>query len=116
MATKEADFIAIAFSKTFLVTVTKKVQPQILITVKERMSKTKIDPAGMVTYFIIYEIVSGHFIHMEKLEALTSEIEEEVVEKTSPDNKRGLIFNLKTCGEGCMPAKTRELFGTTMRI
>ncbi len=133
VATKEVDSIVMAFSKTFLVTVTKKVHQQILTTVKERMNKTKIDPPSIVTYFIIDEIVSNHFVHLEKLEVLTSEIEEEVVEKTSPDTlkgifklksklisfnkllwyERGLIFNLKTCGEACMPSRTRELFNTT---
>ena len=133
VATKEVDPIVMAFSKSFLVTVTKKVHSQILTTVKERMSKTKIDPPGMVTYLIIDEIVSSHFVHMEKLEDLTSKIEEEVVEKTSPETlkrifklksklisfnkllwyERGLIFNLKTCSDGCMATKTRELFNTT---
>ena len=133
LATKEVDPIVMAFSKNFLVTVKKKTDLQIFNTVKERMSKTKIDPPAMVTYFIIDEIVSSHFVHLQKLETLTSRIEEEVVEKTSPDTlkkifrlksklisfnkilwyERGLIFNLKTCGEGCIPSKSRDMFSTT---
>jgi magnesium transporter len=133
VATKDVDPIVMAFSKTFLITVKKKADKDIIGTVKERMSKTKIDPPGMVTYFIIDEIVSTHFVQLEKLETLTSRIEEEVVEKVSPDilkkifrlkskiisfNKllwyeRGLIFNLKSCGDGCMPAKARDMFSTT---
>jgi magnesium transporter len=133
IATKDVDPIVMAFSKTFLVTVKKKADQQILSTVMERMSKTKIDPPALVTYFIIDEIVSSHFAQLEKLETLTSRIEEEVVEKINPDTlkkifnlksklisfnktlwyERGLIFNLKTCGEACMPAKSRDMFSTT---
>jgi magnesium transporter len=133
LVTTEVDPIVMAFSQNFLVTVKKKVDLQIFNTVKERMSKTKIDPPEMVTYFIIDEIVSSHFVHLQKLETLTSRIEEEVVEKTSPETlkkifrlksklitfnkilwyERGLIFNLKTCGEECMPSKSRDMFSTT---
>jgi magnesium transporter len=133
VATKEVDPIVMAFSKIFLVTVTKEINGKLLTTVKERMSRTKIDPPGMITYFIIDEIVSSHFVHLEKLEALTSKIEEEVVEKNTPETlkrifklksklisfnkmlwyERGLIFNLKSCGDGCMPEKSRVLFNTT---
>jgi magnesium transporter len=133
LVTKEVDPIVMVFSKNFLVTVKKKVDQQIIDTVKDRMSKTKIDPPAMVTYFIIDEIVSRHFIHLQKLETLTSRIEEEVVEKTSPETlkkifrlksklisfnkilwyERSLIFNLKTCGEACIPSKSRDMFSTT---
>ena len=132
-ATKEVHPTVMAFSKNFLITVFKKADQQIIDTAKERMSKTKIDPPAMVAYFLIDEIVSSHFVNLEKLETLTSRIEEEVVEKTSPDTlkkifklksklisfnktlwyERGLIFNLKTCGEACMPRKSRDLFSTT---
>jgi magnesium transporter len=132
-ATKEVSPIVIAFSKTFLVTVKKKTDTQILATVIKRMSKTKIDLPSVVAYFIIDEIVSSHFLQLEKLEELTSLIEEEVVEKVGPDTlkkifnlksklisfnkmlwyERGLIFNLKTCGEACVPAKSRDMFNTT---
>ncbi len=125
--------IVMAFTKDFLVTVEKKPESKVLAIAKERMSKTKIDPPAMVTYFIIDEIVSSHFTHLEKLEHLTEQIEEEVVEKTAPETlkkifnikarlitfnkmlwyERGLIFNLKTCGDSCMPAKARDLFSTT---
>lgn len=130
---RDAEPIALAFTKDFLVTVEKKTESKVLATAKERMSKTKIDPPAMVTYFIIDEIVSSHFMHLEKLEHLTEQIEEEVVEKTAPETlkkifniksrlitfnkmlwyERGLIFNLKTCGDTCMPAKARDLFNTT---
>jgi magnesium transporter len=132
-AVRKSEPIVMAFTKDFLVTVEKKTQSKVLATAKERMSKTKIDPPAMVTYFIIDEIVSSHFTHLEKLEQLTEQIEEEVVEKTAPETlkkifniksrlitfnkmlwyERGLIFNLKTCGDSCMPAKARDLFSTT---
>jgi magnesium transporter len=131
--TKEVSPLVMAFSKNFLITVDKGAASQVIKTAKERMSKTKVDLPAMVTYFIIDEIVNGHFVHLEKLEHLTSHIEEEVVEKTNPGTlkkifhlksklisfnkilwyERGLIFNLKTCGEACMPAKTRDMFSTT---
>jgi magnesium transporter len=125
--------IVIAFSKTFLVTVMKKADERVVGTAKARMSKMKIDPPAQVAYFIIDEIVSGHFLRLEKLEELTAHLEEEVVEKTSSNTlkkifnlktklvgfnktlwyERGLIFNLKTCGDACVPVKIRSLFDTT---
>ena len=97
------------------------------------MSKPKIDPPSQVAYYILDEIVANHYVHIEKLENLTAKIEEEVVEKTSPDTlkhifklktnmisfnkilwyERGLIFNLHKCGDSCMAAKARNLFDTT---
>ena len=132
-STKKAYPIVMAFSKNFLVTVAKKETQTIINTAKERMSKTKIDPPSQVTYFIIDEIVANHYLQIEKLEGLTAKMEEEVVEKTSPDalkkifrlkssmisfNKilwyeRGLVFNLKKCDGNCMDAKVRALFDTT---
>lgn len=133
LSTKEVYPIVLAFSKDFLVTVTQKEAQPIIDYAKERMSKSKIDPPSMVAYFIIDEIAASHFIHLEKLESLTSEIEEEVVEQTSAETlkkifslksnmirfnkilwyERGLIFNLRKCGDTCMTAKARGLFDTT---
>jgi magnesium transporter len=133
LSTKKAYPIVMAFSKNFLVTVAKnEIQPIINIT-KERMSKTKNDPPAQVTYFIIDEIVANHYQQIEKLENLTAKMEEEVVEKTSPDTlkkifrlksnmisfnkilwyERGLVFNLKKCDENCMDPKASALFDTT---
>jgi magnesium transporter len=133
VSTKKAYPLIMAFSKNFLITVTCKETQTILSIVKERMSKTKIDPPSQVTYFIIDEIVANHYNQLEKLERLTSQIEEEVVEKTKPETlkkifrlksnmisfnkalwyERGLIFNLRRCGDSCMAAKARSLFDTT---
>jgi len=132
-STKKAYPMVMVFSKNFLVTVAKKEIQPIINTAKERMSKTKIDPPAQVTYFIIDEIVANHYLQIEKLENLTAKMEEEVVEKTSPDalkkifklksnmisfNKilwyeRGLVFNLKKCDGNCMDAKARALFDST---
>jgi len=121
------------FSKAFLVTISKESSRPIMGLAKERMNKIKVDPPAHVAFFIIDEIVSGHFSQLQKIEELTATIEEEVVEKSSADTlkkifnlksklvnfnktlwyERGLIFNLKTCGDACMPAKTRSLFDTT---
>jgi magnesium transporter len=131
---KEVFPIVMAFSKKYLITVTKKEVQPIINIAKERMSKTKIDPPAQVTYFIIDEIVANHYEHLEKLETLTAQIEEEVVETKSPKEtvkkifnlkskmislnktlwyERGLIFNLKQCGDNCMPNNARSLFDTT---
>ncbi len=133
VSTKEVYPVILAFSKDFLVTVSKKEIQPIVNYAKERMSKTKIDPPSQVSYYIIDEIVANHYIHLEKLENLTAEIEEEVVEKISPETlkkifslksnmirfnkvlwyERGIIFNLRKCGDACMAAKARSLFDTT---
>lgn len=129
---KETYPVILVFCKDYLVTVSTKHLLPIFDIAKERMSKTKIDPPTQVIYYIIDEIVANHYIHIEKLEDLTSEMEEEVVEKTSPETlkkifslksnmisfnktlwyERGLIFNLHRC-ESCMPARVRALFDTT---
>jgi magnesium transporter len=133
VSTKKAYPVIMAFSEKFLVTVTKKEVQSIVNTVKERMSKTKIDPPAEVTYFIIDEIVANHYLQIEKLENLTAKMEEEVVEKTSPDTlkkifklksnmisfnkilwyERGLVFNLRKCDDNCMDTKARSLFDST---
>jgi magnesium transporter len=122
-----------AFSKNFLITVARKEIQPIINLAKQRMSKTKNDLPAQVTYFIIDEIVASHFVHLQKIEEMTSQIEEEVVEGTSQQTlkkifnlkskmislnktlwyERGMIFNLKSCGDTCMPAKARNLFDAT---
>ena len=92
--TKAMHPVVMAFTKNFLITVTKKEVQSIINIAKERMSKTKIDPPAQITYFIIDEIISNHFVHLEKLEALTAQIEEEVVEESSPKTLKK-IFKLK---------------------
>ena len=133
IATEEYSPIVIIFSKSFLLTVLKRADQRVIAMAKARMNKIKVDPPAQVAFLIIDEIVSGHFMQLEKLEELTSHIEEEVVEKTSHNTlkkifnlktklvgfnktlwyERGLIFNIKTCGEDCMSAKARTLFNTT---
>jgi magnesium transporter len=132
LKTKDVYPIVLAFSKDFLVTVAKKEVQPIINLAKERMSKTKSDPPSQVAYFIIDEIVAEHFVYLEKIEDLTAQLEEEVVNgstaktlkkifnlKTKMINlnkilwyERGLIFNLKKCGDTCMAAKARTLFDT----
>jgi magnesium transporter len=133
VSTKKTYPIVMAFSKNFLVTVAKKEIQPIIGTAKERMSKTKIDSPSLVTYFIMDEIVANHYLQIEKLENLTAKMEEEVVEKTSPDTlkkifrlksnmisfnkvlwyERGLVFNLKKCDSSCIEGKVRVLFDST---
>ena len=131
--TKEAFPIVMVFSRNFLVTIAKKEIQSIINTAKERMSKTKVDPPAQVTYFIIDEIVANHYLQIEKLENLTANMEEEVVEKTSSNTlkkifklksnmisfnkilwyERGLVFNLKKCDGNYMDARARALFDST---
>jgi magnesium transporter len=133
LSSKTAYPLILAFSKDFLVTIAKKeILPSINVA-KERMSRTKIDPPAQVIYFIIDEVIANHFTHIEKIETLTSKIEEEVLEKTAPETlkrvfklksnmvrfnkvlwyERGIVFNLRKCSEDCMPVKVRNLFDTT---
>jgi magnesium transporter len=133
ITTEEYDPIVIIFSKSFLVTVLKRADQRAIAMAKARMNKIKVDPPAQVAFLIIDEIVSGHYAQLEKLEELTSHVEEEVVERTTQDTlkkifnlktklvgfnktlwyERGLIFNLKTCSDTCMPIKIQTLFNTT---
>lgn len=131
-ATKTTYPINLAFTKDYLVTVTTKDIQYIINSAKERMSKTKIDPPAQVVYFIIDEIVDNHYGQLENIETVTSDIEEEIIEKPNPQilkkiltlksnmvgfNKnlwyeRGTVFNLRKF-ESVMPQKIRDLFDTT---
>ena len=133
VATKKVYPMVIVFAKNFLLTITKKEALPIINIAKARMSKVKIDPPSEVAYFIIDEIIADHYIHIEKLEEVTSKIEEEVLEKNSSETlkhifklktnmvrfnkilwyERGLVFNLRKCSDDCMPAKVRSLFDTS---
>lgn len=133
ITTKEVHPIVMAFSKNFLITVSRQADQYIVNLAKERMNKSKIDPPAKVIYFIIDEIVSNHFVQLEKIEELTGDLEEEVVEKTAQETlkkifslksnlialnktlwyERGLIFNLRKCGDSCMAPKARAMFDTT---
>lgn len=132
-STKKANPLIMAFSKNFLVTVACPETEPIIKNAKDRMSRTKIDPPSQVTYYIIDEVVAHHYTHIEKLENLTSKIEEEVVEKTTPETlkkifklksnmisfnkvlwyERGLVFKLHKCDDSCMVSKARQLFENT---
>ena len=130
-ATKGTYPVNLAFTKDFLVTVTTKDIQYIINAAKERMSKTKVEPPAQVVYFIIDEIVDNHYGQLENIETVTSDIEEEIIEKPNSQilkkilslksnmvsfNKnlwyeRGLVFNLRRY-ESVMPPKIRELFDT----
>jgi Mg2+ and Co2+ transporter CorA len=86
--------IVLAFSKDVLVTVVGKEGQSKFRIVKERMHKVKIDPPSLVAYFILDEIVDSHFMHLEKIEENTVNLEEEVLEKTGEDTLKN-IFSLK---------------------
>jgi len=133
-STKDVYPVVLAFSKDFLVTVAPSDIQPIVNLAKQRLSKSKLDPPSFVAYCIIDEIVADNYLQIEKLESLTSEIEEEILEKTSQDTlkkifslksnmvsfnkilwyERGLIFDLRKCGDTtCLTGKVRSLFDTT---
>jgi len=130
---REIHPIIIVFSKNFLITVEKKEYKRIIDLAKVRMHKTKVDPPSLVAYYVLDEMVSHNFSHLEKIEERTANLEEEILEKTDVATikrvfrlksrlisfnkilwyERGLIFNLKTSGATCVSTKARSLFDTT---
>jgi magnesium transporter len=130
---KEIHPIVLAFSKDYLITVSKKEDQETLSLAKERMHRIRIDPPAIVAYYILDEIVSDHFLHLERIEALTANLEEEVLGKANQATikkifrlksrlvsfnkilwyERGVVFNLKRCGAACLSAKAKDLFDTT---
>jgi magnesium transporter len=132
-ATREADPIVVAFSKDLLITVGERKDEKVFNLAKERMHKSKVDPPSTVASYILDEIISDHFSFLEKVEELTVNLEEEVLEKTDKDTvkrilsiksrltsfnkilwyERGVIFNLKKCDAAYVCAKARSLFDTT---
>jgi magnesium transporter len=130
---KKIDPLVVAFSKDLLVTVESHVNEGILGLVKTRMNKAKVDPPALVAYYILDEIVAANFEHLEKIEEVTAEVEEHVLEKADQATlkgifrlksrlisfnkvlwyERGLVFNLKKCEADCLTAKARNLFDTT---
>lgn len=62
-AAKKVQPLILAFSKNFLVTVARKDAQSLIDLAKGRMTKNKNDPPSLIAYFIIDEIVAGHFKH-----------------------------------------------------
>jgi magnesium transporter len=134
VTTRDVYPVVLAFSKDFLITIApNEIQP-IIDLGKQRMSKTKLDPPSYVAYYLIDEMVADHFVQIEKLENFTSEIEEEILEKTTPETlkkifslksnmvsfnkilwyERGLVFDIrKGTDTECLTIKSRGLFDTT---
>ena len=132
ISSKEIYPITIAFSKDFLITLEKKEYQKIVELAKTRMDKVKNDPPSIVAYYLVDEIIDHNFPHLEKLEELTADLEEEIMEKADTGTirkvfrlksrmvnfnkvlwyERGLIFNLRKTQAGCMTAKAKNLFDT----
>lgn len=132
-ATKEGSPIIIAWSKDLLITIGTSGDEKFFHLAKERMHASKVDPPSTVAYYVVDEIISDHFMHLEKVEDLTNSLEEEALEKTDPATvkrifglkarltsfnkilwyERGLVFNLKKSEAVYMPSKARNLFDTT---
>ena len=132
-AAKKINPIVLAFSKGFIVTVSKSEDQGIVNLAKQRVDKIKVDQPAVTAFYILDEIVSNHFVHLEHIEDLASRLEEEVVEKTEPTlvkrilksksrltsfNKilwyeRGLVFNLKKSDAPYLSSKAKSLFDST---
>jgi len=125
--------ITIAFTADFLVTIENAEYKGIIDLAKARMSKGKIDTPALMVYNILDEIVSNNFVHLEKIEACTTNLEEDILEKADGATikalfalksrmisfnkilwyERGVVFNLRTNQLSFMPAKVRGLFDST---
>jgi magnesium transporter len=132
IASKEIHPITIAFSKDFLVTLEKKEYQKIVDLAKARMDKVKNDPPSIVAYYLLDEIIDHNFTHLEKIEELIADLEEEIMEKADAGTirkvfrlksrmvsfnkvlwyERGLIFNLRKTQAVCVTEKARNLFDT----
>jgi len=130
---KEINPVVLGFSKSFIITIAKSEDQKIINLAKERLHKVKVDPPPVVAFYIMDEIVSDHFKHLERIEDLSASFEEEVVGKTDQTivqrilrakstltsfNKilwyeRGLVFNLKKSDEEYLSPKSKNLFDST---
>jgi len=132
IASKEIYPMTIAFAEDFLITVERKEYKKIVDLAKARMDKVKNDPPSIVAYYLLDEIIDHNFTHLEKLEELTADLEEEIMEKADAGTirkvfrlkarmvsfnkvlwyERGLIFNLRKAQAACVTEKARNLFDT----
>ncbi len=130
---KKINPVILAFSRNSIVTIAKSEDQRVINLAKERLHKVKVDPPSVVAFYILDEIVSDHFIHLEQIEEMASRFEEEVVEKTDQTviqrilkakstltsfNKilwyeRGLVFNLKKSDAEYITIKAKNLFDST---
>jgi len=53
----------LAFSKDFIVTVSKSEDHGVINFAKARLHKVKLDPPSFVAFFVLDEILSGHFTY-----------------------------------------------------
>ncbi len=125
--------ITIAFTADFLVTIEKAECKGIIDLAKARMTKGKIDTPALMVHNILDEIISNNFLHLEKIEACTTNLEEDILEKADGGTikdlfalksrmisfnkilwyERGVVFNLRNNNLSFMPAKVRSLFDST---
>jgi magnesium transporter len=132
IASKKIYPITMVFSEDFLVTVERTEYQKIVDLAKARMDRVKSDPPSIVAYFLLDEIIDHNFSHIERIEELTADLEEEIMEKADTDTlrkvfrlkshmvsfnkilwyERGLIFNLRKTQAACITEKARGLFDT----
>jgi magnesium transporter len=129
---KEFHPIIIVFSKDFLITVQTNWDQKIVDLAKARMHKNKADAPSLVAYYFLDEIISDNFLHLEKFEEVTANLEEEILESDDSSTikklfslksrmisfnkilwyERGILFNLRKSELDCISAKTRGFFDT----
>ena len=132
IAQKEIHPMTIVFSKDFLITLEKKECRKIVELAKARMDKVRKDSPAIVAYYLLDEMIDYNFTHLEKLEELVADLEEEIMEKVDADSikkvfrlkshmvsfnkllwyERGLVFNLRKTQAAYLTEKARKLFDT----
>ncbi|MGD6807526.1 MAG: magnesium transporter CorA family protein [Candidatus Bathyarchaeia archaeon] len=132
--TRDVYPVILAFSKDLLVSVAPADIQPIIDAAKKRLVKAKIDPPPTVAYYIVDEIIADNYLQIEKLEHFTSELEEDILEKTRQETlkkifslksnmvsfnkilwyERGIIFDVSKSGDTvCLSSKERFLFAET---
>ncbi len=132
-AAKKINPIIVIISKNYLITISKSEDQKIINRAKERLDKFRVDQPSIAAFYVLDEIVTDHFAHLEQIEELAAHLEEEVVEKTEQTlvkrilraksrlttfNKflwyeRGLVFNLKKSDAPYLSAKAKNSFDST---
>jgi magnesium transporter len=130
---KKISPVIVIISKNYLITIAKNEDQKIIDRAKERLDKFRVDQPSMAAFYVLDEIVTDYFAHLEQIEELAAHLEEEVVEKTEPTlmkrilrtksrlttfNKflwyeRGLVFNLKKSDAPYLSAKAKSSFDST---
>ena len=86
--------IALIFTKDFILTVRNEVTTAIA-SAKRRMHKDKVDTPIYMVYTILDEIITEYYVYLEKVEDMTSGLEESILENPQESTLKEM-FRLKT--------------------